>query len=119
MISNKVELFKEKGYCAIKKPDLQFDLSGIIEARKTAITEIREELSSKYKVFETSIDSNDRVTDEYQIFYDESRVETRIINKLSEFVETISNERSAFNNGDHIYYRGHSSTNYKMCLKAG
>lgn len=114
MVVDKGELFEEKGYCVIKKLDTLFDLPDKIEARKAAITEIRKEISLNYKVSEAYIDSNDIVTNEYQIFYDESRVRISIVNNLSEFVKVIASERSNSKNDDHIYYRGHSNTNYKL-----
>ena len=114
MISEKVKLFIEKGYCVAIYPN-KFEKESVNNSRESILQGLSAMLlSSKYKVLQICIDSNDMVTDKYQIFYDEARVEIGIINKLSEFIQAVSNERSDLNNGDHIYYRGHSSTNYKL-----
>lgn len=112
-IEIQASLFKEKGYCIAKCPN-QHEKESLQSIRKAIIEGIREEIYQLGEAKEISIDYKDTALDSYRIFYDPSRVNIEIIHRLGEFVEAVTEEIFNTNGNNYIYYRGHSSTNYKL-----
>lgn len=126
MIVNKmINLFEEKGYCLIEKPIFKFDGKDCMSSYELSIDEFKQEITKKYSIDEKMIANNSDTISDYHVFYNINTIEMHIINNLSEFVAAITTKKlnqgmtdedhqHLSNEKYHIYYRGHSDTNYKL-----
>jgi len=113
-VKRKIEMFKDKGYCLIKKHNKTFDKKEDIIGVNNKEKYLKDEFSKDGNLAEKLIDYQDETIDNYLVLYDKTRVDIEIIKKLSDFVEIVANEKTNFDARDHIFFRGHSNTSYRV-----
>lgn len=126
----KIKLFNEKGYYFFKLLDTTNDKEEMITANVAKIDEFKKAVEQTCLLREEKITYQDRCTNDYVIFYNADKVDIEIITNLSEFVGVITGNKTRedpkseiitsvgnkkrSNEENHVYYRGHSSTDYKL-----
>ena len=117
IVKKSIQLFKEKDYCLVKIPSIIFDGEDQVKSYKLNIDEFKQEINKTYSLDEKMISSDSLAIDDYHIFYNVEKIEIKIIKSLSEFVTVITEEitnKVISDETNHIYYRGHSDTMYKL-----
>jgi hypothetical protein len=109
-----LKLYNEKGYCLIKKPSGLPNEAEEFEEYKFLVDDIKKSLSKNSGYECKGIDYTEYPEKECHVIYNTEVVDINTVTKLSEFVEVIANEKSGFDERDHIYFRGHASTTYKV-----
>lgn len=109
-----MKLYNEKGYCLIKKTSGLPNESQEFEEYNSLIADLKKSLSKDAGYECKGIDYTEYPDEKFHIFYNSKVVDINRVTKLSEFVEVIANEKSGFDERDHIYFRGHANTTYKV-----